>query len=65
MSSERNAAIKAVVDAWTIPGISPEYHAQWQARLEAASEDGGWPMLARAVKRLVAVEEKRGGHGNR
>lgn len=58
MPSERNAAIKAVVDAWTVPGISPEYHAEWRARLEAPSEDGGWPVLARALHQLVAVEQE-------
>lgn len=56
MSKEREAAIKAVVDAWTVPGISPEYHAEWQARLERPSEEGGWPVLARAVKHLAAIE---------
>lgn len=59
MPSERQAAIQAVVDAWTIPGISPEYHAKWQERLKAPSEDGGWPVLARAIERLVAVEQQR------
>lgn len=58
MPSARNTAIKAVVDAWTVPGVSPDYHAEWQARLEAPSEEGGWPVLARALKQLVAVEQE-------
>lgn len=59
MSKEREAAIKAVVDAWTVPGISPEYHAKWQAKLSAPSDEGGWPVLARAIKHLVEVEQNR------
>jgi hypothetical protein len=59
MNRAREAAIKAVVDAWTVPGVSPGYHAEWQARLAAPSEDGGWPVLARAIQQLVAVEGKR------
>lgn len=62
--NERNEAIKAVVDAWTVPGRSPEYHAKWQERLSAPSEEGGWPVLARAIKRLVAIEQEHDrGHG--
>lgn len=59
MPSPRVAAIQAVIDAWTDPGISPEYHQEWKNKLSAASEDGGWPVLARAVQGLVDAEEAR------
>ncbi len=58
MPNPRNTAIQAVVDAWTIPGIDPQEHADWQARLQLPSPDG-WPMLAAAVQQLVAVEQER------
>ena len=39
---------EAVVAAWTIPGISRVYHAYMQVQLERE-----WPLLARALDRLV------------
>lgn len=58
MPSPRNAAIKAIVDAWTVPGPAPDVHAQWQERLEQPSPHG-WPVLAEAVRQLVAIEQER------
>lgn len=64
--NERDKAVKAVVDAWIVPGIDPQHHANWQARLSAPSPEG-WPVLARSVKHLVDVESDhvRGNHRKR
>lgn len=58
MPSARTAAIKAVVDAWVVPGPDPAEHQAWKDRLHQTSPDG-WPVLADAVERLVAVEQER------
>jgi hypothetical protein len=55
--NERQAAIKAVVDAWVDPGPSPEVHELWKTHLQQPSPEG-WPVLAEAVQRLVAVEQE-------
>jgi hypothetical protein len=62
MPSAQRAAIEAVAEAWTNPGISPEYHAEWQARLSKPSEEGGWPVLHRAIMQCVSLvqEAKQG-----
>jgi hypothetical protein len=62
MPSPKTEAIKAIADAWNNPGVSPEYHAEWQAKLSASSEDGGWPVLYRGIMKCVAIdaEEKLG-----
>lgn len=58
MPSARNAAIKAVVDAWTVPGVSEEFHNKAKAHLHDPTAEGGWPVLAAAVEQLVAVEQE-------
>lgn len=59
MPSAQHEALQAIADAWTNPGISPEYHAEWQAKLAAPSEDGGWPVLHRAIMQAVAVVQEQ------
>jgi hypothetical protein len=44
----RPDAAAEVVAAWTVVGANPAFHREAQARLHAE-----WPMLARAVERLV------------
>lgn len=59
MPSERQSAIDAVVAAWTIPGVSAEFHEKAKTHLHLPTAEGGWPVLARAVEQLVAVEQER------
>lgn len=46
--AQRDMAMQALIDAWTIPGANPKYHKQMQAVVR-----GSWPMLHQAVKAIV------------
>lgn len=59
MPSARSNAIQAVVDAWTVPGVSVEFHERAKAHLHLPTAEGGWPVLAHAVEQLVAIEQER------
>lgn len=44
---------QAIFDAWTIAGKVPFFHRRWQVRLQKE-----WPVLARAILRIVAKQKE-------
>lgn len=58
MSKAREAKIKAVVDAWVVPGVSVEFHERAKTHLAQPTANGGWPVLERAVRELAEFEQR-------
>lgn len=46
--------VRAVVQAWTVPGRRPDIHRAAQDKLKRE-----WPTLAEAIEALVRDEQKR------
>ena len=49
------AAAEDVVRAWVMKGSSPQHHQRMQEQLRKE-----WPVLAKAVERLVVVHRQEG-----